>query len=87
MDSIPLLPDLGPAALAGMAVVAVLFGWLVPRRFLQDARADARYWREVAQTQQQTLETLTAQTGAMVRTLDMHTSLIQGLAKRGDTEP
>lgn len=38
----------GPVALLGLFIVAILRGWLVPRRVLQDTQADRDEWRKIA---------------------------------------
>lgn len=82
MDAIPYLTDFGPVTLAGLAVLLILIGRLVPRRSVEDARADAEHWRKAWELSEQARVEEARQTGRMIETLDMHTRLLESIRDR-----
>lgn len=79
----PWLDDVG----IGTAVVfLVALGWLVPRRFLTKSERDAEHWRKALELSEKArieeaaqTRSLTEQVREMVRTLDLHTRLLEAL--------
>lgn len=78
------LEILAPSALAGLAVLMVLTGRLVPRRTYDDKAHEAAEWRTEARLNQQTVVELTEQNQAMLRAFGPTlTDFLQGLRRAG----
>lgn len=84
MESIPYLPDLGPPALAGIAVLLVLLGRLVPRRSVEDAKANAAHWRNAWELELHAHQQDSAQTAKLTETLDLHTHLLESIKESAE---
>lgn len=62
--------DIGPTGLLTLTVLAIIQGWLVPRRTYDALAADRDYWRQTATEQAKTVAELTEVSRAAVAALD-----------------
>ena len=62
--------DVGPTGLLTLTVLAIIQGWLVPRRTYDALVADRDYWRQTATEQAKTVAELTEVSRAAVAALD-----------------
>ena len=62
--------DVGPTGLLTLTVLAIIQGWLVPRRTDDALVADRDYWRSTATEQAKTVAELTEVSRAAVAALD-----------------
>ena len=62
--------DVGPTGLLTLTVLAIIQGWLVPRRTYDALVADRDYWRSTATEQSRTVAELTEVSRAAVAALD-----------------
>ena len=62
--------DVGPTGLLTLTVLAIIQGWLVPRRTYDALVADRDYWRSTATEQATTVAELTEVSRAAVAALD-----------------
>lgn len=62
--------DVGPTGLLTLTVLAIIQGWLVPRRTYDALVADRDYWRRTATEQSKTVAELTEVSRAAVAALD-----------------
>ncbi len=62
--------DVGPTGLLTLTVLAIIQGWLVPRRTYDALVADRDYWRSTATEQAKTVAELTEVSRAAVAALD-----------------
>lgn len=62
--------DVGPTGLLTLTVLAIIQGWLVPRRTYDALASDRDYWRQTATEQAKTVAELTEVSSAAVAALD-----------------
>ena len=62
--------DIGPTGLLTLTVLAIIQGWLVPRRTYDALASDRDYWRSTATEQAKTVAELTEVSRAAVAALD-----------------
>lgn len=62
--------DVGPTGLLTLTVLAIIQGWLVPRRTYDALVADRDYWRSTATEQAKTVAEMTEVSRAAVAALD-----------------
>lgn len=79
MGDIPFLTDFGPTVLLGVVVLLILSGKLIPRRNLDDTRADAEKWRRAYENAERARVEGSRQRSAMIDLLDFHTKLLQSI--------
>lgn len=74
------MSDVSGWAVVGVLALLVLMGRLVPRRTLLDAKAEAAYWRGVAQSEQ----AINAKQSALMEEVRL---VLRNQAQRVDTHP
>lgn len=80
MDILSQVPwgDIGPSGLLAIAVLAIIQGWLVPRRTYDALAQDRDYWRDAAMENARQVAELTEVSKSAVAALDALPSRKEG---------
>lgn len=78
LNGIP-MADLGPAFLAGLAVLLVLVGRLVPRKSVDDALAQADKWERAHEVSEQARSVQAQQIDKLLESAETQTRLLESL--------
>ena len=82
--------QLGAGGLLAFAVVLILSGWLVPRRFLRDVQRERDDWRENSRELDATVAELTAHVGDLAEFAKTSEALLRSIdaaaTGRGDVQ-
>lgn len=85
LEGLPPVEVLTPAALLGVAILAIITGRLVPRRTYDDKAHEADEWRTEARIKDQQIHELTEQNTAMLREFGPTVAdLLRGIRRRAD---
>ena len=78
LSQVPWGGDIGPSGLLAIAVLAIIQGWLVPRRTYDALAQDRDYWRDAAMENARQVAELTEVSKAAVAALDALPSRKEG---------